>query len=121
MMHSDRAKIEMVVRNLIHNALKYTDQGEVSVLIDSEAVPGRVQIVVRDSGTGIAAEDLPTLFEMFRQSSADLPRGGGVGLGLYIVKRLTAVLGGRVEVQSQRGVGSTFTVDLPLNAPSPAD
>lgn len=119
-MHSDRGKIEMIVRNLIHNALKYTDHGEVAVCIDSETTAGYVAIVVRDTGTGIAANDLPMLFEMFGQSNSDLPRDGGVGLGLYIVKRLTDVLGGRVSVESVRGRGSTFTVTLPVDVPLPA-
>lgn len=117
-MHSDRAKIEMVVRNLIHNALKYTDRGEVAVSVDADKLPGWVAIVVRDTGMGIADTDLPLLFEMFGQSNSDLPRDGGVGLGLYIVKRLTDVLGGHVLVDSVRGSGSTFTVTLPLEAPA---
>jgi signal transduction histidine kinase len=116
-MHTDRTKVEMIVRNLIHNALKYTDRGEVRVDIDA-TTPGYVHIIVRDTGTGIATHDLPILFEMFGQAASELPRDGGVGLGLYIVKRLTDVLGGRVSVESVRGTGSTFTVSLPLEAPA---
>jgi signal transduction histidine kinase len=120
-MHSDRSKIEMIIRNLIHNALKYTDQGKVTVELDAEATPGHLCITVRDTGIGIAAADMPVLFEMFSQSSSDVPRDGGVGLGLYIVKRLTDVLGGRVSVDSTRGGGSTFVVVLPLTVPATSD
>jgi signal transduction histidine kinase len=111
---TDRAKLEMILRNLIHNALKYTEQGEVSLSIDSAIEPGWVRFAVTDTGPGIAPQDLPAIFEMFAQAGTELPRGGGVGLGLYIVKRLTEMLGGHVHVESQPGSGTTFTVVLPI-------
>ena len=109
---SDRIKVEMILRNLIHNALKYTERGSVCV---SAAVPsnrGVVELTVADSGSGIAKEDLPKVFDMYVQGRSG-PRGGGVGLGLYIVKRLTEALGGRVSVESEEGVGTRFVLTLP--------
>lgn len=111
---TDRAKLEMILRNLIHNALKYTESGEVSLSIDSASEPGWVRFVVSDTGPGIAPQDLSAIFEMFGQARTELPRGGGVGLGLYIVRRLTEMLGGRVHVESRPGSGTTFTVVLPV-------
>jgi signal transduction histidine kinase len=118
-MHSDRGKIEMVVRNLVHNALKYTRQGHVTV--HAEALPEAVRITVTDSGEGISAADLPKIFAMFGQGTRTPPRGGGVGLGLHIVKRFTEVLGGTVSVESQADVGTTFTVVLPRHLPEPEE
>ncbi len=112
---SDRRKLRMVLKNLIGNALKFTPQGEVAV--------GCVQVgeacafTVRDTGVGIAPAQLPVIFDMFRQAdSSDTRSYGGVGLGLYIVRRLLTQLGGDVTVTSEVGGGSTFTVMVPLAA-----
>jgi signal transduction histidine kinase len=112
---TDRRKLRIVVKNLVSNALKFTPAGEIaaSCRVDAEGCT----IVVRDSGIGIAAEDLPVIFEMFRQAdSSDRRAYGGVGLGLHIVQRFVQQLGGRVEVASTRGVGSTFRVLLPASS-----
>jgi signal transduction histidine kinase len=113
-MRSDRGKLELILRNLIHNALKYTEQGTVTVLARADTPAGRVDFAVVDTGQGIAAEDLAGIFDMFRQGSSGPPRGGGVGLGLYIVKQLTDALGGRIDVDSRPGAGARFTVSLPM-------
>jgi signal transduction histidine kinase len=113
-MHSDRAKLETVLRNLVHNALKYTDVGSVTISAHGEPERGRVRFTVADTGQGIDAGDLDVIFEMFRQGSNGAPLGGGVGLGLYIAKRLTESLGGAIAVASTPGAGSRFTVTLPL-------
>ncbi len=115
-LHSDRGKIELVLRNLIHNALKYTERGAVSVTVEHQAARGGVVFAVADTGQGIAPEDLTRIFDMFGQGSQGPPRGGGVGLGLYIVSRLTAALGGEIAVTSRLGAGSRFTLSLPLVA-----
>ncbi|MGH7789638.1 MAG: sensor histidine kinase [Candidatus Binatia bacterium] len=115
-LHSDRGKIEMILRNLVHNALKYTDAGAVSVRAAAVG-EAAVRFTVADSGAGISPADLSTIFEMFRQGADSPPRDGGVGLGLYIVKRLTEALGGAVEVRSTLGQGSEFTVTVPRAMP----
>jgi signal transduction histidine kinase len=110
---TDRAKLEILLRNLIHNALKFTPKGEVVIGANVARSGGIVQFQVRDTGCGIAAEDLPRVFEMFGQAPG-AERAGGFGLGLYIVKRLSDALGGSLEVESTPGRGSCFTFNLPL-------
>ncbi len=116
-MRSDRGKLDSILRNLIHNALKYTEVGSVTVRTRPDPRPDWVEFAVRDTGQGIAAADLNGIFEMFRQGSTTPPRGGGVGLGLYIARQLSTALGGEIAVDSELGFGSCFTVTLPLFAP----
>ena len=106
----------MIVRNLVHNALKFTEQGSVTVTADALGDPGRVVFTVADTGAGIAADDLASIFDMFRQAHAVPARSHGVGLGLYIVKRFTDALGGEIRVDSAPGAGARFTVALPVEA-----
>jgi PAS domain S-box-containing protein len=112
---TDRGKLKVVIRNLVDNALKFTAHGSVTVRVRYNADLERLRVSVRDTGVGIPPEALTTIFEMFRQ--LDGTRGssrGGVGLGLYLVRRYTELLGGEVTVESVPGEGSTFVIDIPV-------
>jgi signal transduction histidine kinase len=105
---ADPTRLRQVIMNLGTNALKFTQRGEVSL---SASFNGRaVAISVRDTGSGIAEEDLPQLFREFSQLGTREQRRRGSGLGLSIVKELVELHGGKIEVHSERGRGSTFTV-----------
>ena len=112
---TDRGKLKVVLRNLVDNALKFTPAGMVTVSVDYNADLERVRVAVRDTGVGIPQEARDSIFEMFRQLDATRwSSRGGVGLGLYLVRRYTELIGGTVVVDSRVGDGSTFTLDLPV-------
>ena len=110
----DAARLGQVMRNLVHNAIKFTPSGG---RIDVEAAPGGVGRVVlrcRDTGVGIAPDDLPRIFERFWKADSSRQRDGeGSGLGLAIVRHVVEAHGGSVSVVSEPRRGSTFTVELP--------
>ena len=112
MIRTDRARLALVVRNLVGNAFKFTSSGRVEVRL---GFTGDVlAIEVEDTGIGIAADQIPIIFDMFRQvDGSETRRHNGVGLGLYIVKQFVTRLGGRIEVTSVPGSGSTFRVTFP--------
>ena len=112
-LYSDAAKLKVVLKNLLGNAVKFTERGVIS--IRATAADQGVEIAVCDTGAGIPSELLGVIFEPFRQGT-DHHRGG-VGLGLYIVRRLITELGGSVDVDSTPGHGSTFRIFVPLRAP----
>jgi signal transduction histidine kinase len=100
--------------NIVFNAVKYTDRGEVSVTAKPLEKGRRVAIEVKDTGVGIPEESLPFIFEPFRQVEGSATRSlGGVGLGLAIAKRLIELLHGSIEVESRLGEGTTFCMVLP--------
>jgi signal transduction histidine kinase len=122
--HADATRLRQIVLNLGTNALKFTESGEVVLGAERrQLLSGElgVAITVRDSGSGIAKEDLPRLFEEFTELSTRDKNRPGSGLGLSIVQKLTHLHGGTVEVQSKVGVGSKFTVVLPLRARPPEE
>ncbi|MCB8980065.1 MAG: hypothetical protein H6657_21855 [Ardenticatenaceae bacterium] len=110
----DKSRLEQIITNLIVNAIKYTDEGNIWVgAFKSNATHWSVE--VKDTGIGIAQEHLDYVFEPFRQTDESSGRQyGGVGLGLAIVQQLVKAMNGTVEVKSKLGQGSTFTVHLPL-------
>lgn len=111
-LRADRTKLKVVLKNLLSNAVKFTDTGKVRV--EACACDGGIEISVTDTGIGIAPEVQPVLFDMFWQGDSSMTRRHeGVGLGLYIVRRLLELLGGTVTVESEVGRGSTFRVWVP--------
>jgi two-component system, chemotaxis family, CheB/CheR fusion protein len=112
---SDPKRLRQILINLLGNAIKFTDRGgvELSVRFDSES--GELQISVSDSGIGMTQEQQQNLFKPFTQGDSSMTRiYGGTGLGLAITKRLVEALGGRIDVTSVPGAGSTFRVSLPV-------
>jgi len=111
--HGDGRRLTQVLINLVGNAIKFTDAGEVA--IKAEANNGSFHISVRDTGPGISAADQAKLFQEFQQADNAITRKkGGTGLGLAISKRIIEMHGGRIWVESQPGQGSTFTFTLPV-------
>jgi signal transduction histidine kinase len=99
--------------NLVGNAIKFTDSGEVRV--DVKSADGSFVVSVSDTGPGIGEKDQENIFEEFRQAqSATTQKKGGTGLGLAIAKRIVELHGGKIWVESELGKGSTFTFTLPL-------
>jgi len=118
---SDEGKLSQILRNLISNALKFTERGEIRVSAYLSEDRRQVEFAVADTGIGIAAEDQERIFEEFVQVRNALQgRVKGTGLGLPLCRRLATVLGGTIELESSPGVGSAFTVRLPLRLPSAA-
>jgi len=116
----DSRRLQQVVGNLVGNAIKFTNEGKVTVKVDPVTSKDpdrcRLKLEVSDSGIGIASEDLPHLFERFRQVDND-NIGTGSGLGLSIVRQLAELMDGSVEVESELGVGTTFIIELEFDLP----
>jgi signal transduction histidine kinase/HAMP domain-containing protein/ActR/RegA family two-component response regulator len=126
---SDEQRLQQILRNLLSNAIKFTSRGGVEMRVErvpsdrfeeetlrsSDAV---VAFAVQDTGIGIAPEQLPVVFDAFQQSDGTTSRKyGGTGLGLSISRKIAAMLGGRIVAESEQGVGSTFTLQIPLRTP----
>ncbi|MBI4515464.1 MAG: GAF domain-containing protein [Deltaproteobacteria bacterium] len=117
-LRTDRGKVKLILRNLIENALKFTAAGSVTVSVRGLDGGERVALSVSDTGSGIPAEAVPAIFEMFRQLDGEAAASRkGVGLGLYLVRRYAELMGGTVTVDSTPGQGSTFTVEIPCRLP----
>lgn len=117
MMLADLTRLRQSLFNLLSNAAKFTDQGHITleVLIDRAARPPRIRFAVTDTGIGMTPDQLGRVFEDFAQADSSTSRRfGGTGLGLSISRRFCRMMGGDISVQSTAGVGSTFTIDLPL-------
>jgi signal transduction histidine kinase len=113
----DNSRTQQILVNLMGNAIKFTEQGEICVSLQS--LETEWQMIVRDTGIGIPAERLPDIFEPFRRGSDYATRHHqGAGLGLSIVRKLVTLMDGNVEVQSTPGQGSVFTVTLPMRKAS---
>jgi signal transduction histidine kinase len=119
---TDEGKLKQILQNLVSNALKFTHEGHVRISARPIADARCVEFCVTDTGIGIREDMVPMIFGKFRQldSSATRPYEG-VGLGLYIVKQFVELLGGSIEVRSELGKGSTFTVIIPEQVRSITD
>src|SRR5215475_4914047 len=113
----DAARLRQVLLNLAGNAIKFTAEGGVALIVEPGIWPNEVSFVVRDTGIGIAPEAREKIFREFEQADERIARSyGGTGLGLSISERIIKRMGGRISLESQLGVGSTFEVALPLPA-----
>jgi signal transduction histidine kinase/AmiR/NasT family two-component response regulator len=111
----DSDRLRQILGNLLSNAVKFTPAGAIEAIVDVNPETAALRIVVRDTGVGIPAEKLPSLFEKFTQADNSATRRfGGTGLGLAICRELTQMMGGAIDVESREGKGSVFVVELPL-------
>jgi signal transduction histidine kinase len=117
---ADERKVKQVVFNLLSNAVKFTPDGGTVTVSAGQSAEGGVEVAVRDTGIGIAPDDLPRVFEEFRQVGQDQARHEGTGLGLPLAKRFVELHGGRLWVASTVGEGSTFAFTLPQPPAEPA-
>jgi signal transduction histidine kinase len=108
----DTNRIREVLQNLVDNAVKYTNEGSVTITLTGDSTV--VQVQIKDSGIGIAEEDIPHLFQKFYRVDNSMTRTvGGTGLGLFICKKIIELYNGRIWVDSRAGQGSTFFINLP--------
>ncbi|WP_017717786.1 sensor histidine kinase [Kamptonema formosum] len=113
---ADRQRLTQALMNLAQNAAQHTSAGD-EIVLGSALTNGHVRFWVRDTGTGIAPEDRERIFQRFARAANSRRRSEGAGLGLAIVSAIAEAHGGRVEVESQLGKGSTFTLAVPVNPP----
>ena len=115
MVNTDGEKLKHILQNLINNAIKFTEEG--SVTISARHISQAIEFKVKDTGIGMPNETLPSIFQMFRQLDGSGTRSyGGAGVGLYIVKKFVELLNGKIEVENVLDKGSTFTVIIPIHA-----
>jgi hypothetical protein len=119
---ADLTKVRQALFNLLSNASKFTRDGVITLAVDRESVDGRewLHFAVRDTGIGITPEQMSRLFQAFSQADASTTRNfGGTGLGLVLSRRFCQMMGGDITVESEAGVGSTFTIHLPVDGGVP--
>lgn len=117
MVRTDKTRVRQIIYNLLSNAVKFTRDGPVRLVLAPDELSGEraARIRVEDRGIGISAEQLTHLFQPYSQATSLISRRyGGTGLGLVLTKRYVEILGGTIDVESELGVGTTFTVRLPI-------
>jgi signal transduction histidine kinase/CheY-like chemotaxis protein/CHASE3 domain sensor protein len=118
-LYVDRHRLEQILRNLLSNAIKFTPRGSILLRVSAPS-PERVAFAAIDTGVGVDAEQITHIFEPFYQADGTTNRKyGGTGLGLSISRQLAGLLGGHIDVSSEPGVGSIFTLDIPVNYVEP--
>jgi signal transduction histidine kinase len=110
--HADARRVRQVIQNLVGNAIKFTQSGEVAITVQRDG--SRVLVRVRDTGPGISPAERAMIFDEYKQAGEESVRRRGTGLGLAIARRIVLMHGGIITVESELGKGSTFTVTLPL-------
>jgi signal transduction histidine kinase/DNA-binding response OmpR family regulator len=122
-MYSDQTKVRQALFNLLSNAAKFTEKGEIAVRARRESgTPDTIVFAVVDTGVGMSSEQVSRIFEPFTQADASTTRRfGGTGLGLAITRRFCELLGGAIEAESGKGIGSTFTIRLPATLGKPVE
>lgn len=121
-MRADQTRLRQIILNLLSNACKFTEGGTVTLAVARDAEEGWVRFRVSDTGIGMTRDQLGRLFQEFTQADSSTTRKyGGTGLGLAISQRLAALMGGTIAVESEPGVGTSFTVRLPAGAAAGAD
>jgi signal transduction histidine kinase len=109
----DPQRLKQILTNLVGNAVKFTERGEVSISVDKRE--GRLLIAIKDTGIGMNDEEMGKLFKPFQQVDGSISRRfGGTGLGLALSQRLIGFMDGRITVTSERGIGSTFIIEMPI-------
>ena len=120
-MRGDPARLGQIINNLLSNAIKFTESGQVTLRVSRDEAAAQLRIEVEDTGIGMRPEQLAVLFQDFTQADATINRRfGGTGLGLALCQRLATAMGGTLGAQSQPGVGSRFTLCMPLGGAAPA-
>lgn len=125
MLHTDRQRLNQILRNFLSNAVKFTEAGQITLKIEVDSSQKRVNFSVADTGIGIPEAKLKTIFEAFEQVDGSISRKyGGTGLGLTISRELATLLGGTITVESLEGSGSRFNLNIPIELkvePQPAE
>jgi signal transduction histidine kinase len=120
--YSDEGRVSQVLRNLVSNAVKFTEEGEIRLTVEYDATEDCFTFAVRDTGIGIAPEHMETIFEEYAQVDSLLQRRAtGTGLGLPLSRKLAALLGGTLRAESEVGKGSTFFLAVPRVCPDAVD
>jgi signal transduction histidine kinase len=114
LIRADRQRILQILLNIMSNACKFTEEGEIKV--SAKQKDNGILISISDTGPGIAPADEAVVFEAFKQTNTGLRQAGGTGLGMPIAKNLTEAHGGRLWLESQVGKGTTFYVALPVKS-----
>jgi signal transduction histidine kinase/CheY-like chemotaxis protein len=120
MFRGDANRLRQILMNLVGNGIKFTEKGGVSIEVTADGLaPGRVRFAVKDTGIGMPESVRSALFQKFTQADSSVTRRyGGTGLGLAISKELVELMGGKIQVASRQGQGSTFSFDIPLEVSS---